>query len=205
MQLVLGIAAPTALYYALHDAGASNLAALSIAAVLPALTAAFQVVVKRQVDAIALVVLASIVLSIALSFVAHNPRFLLARDGFLTALWGLWFFGTLRARRPAGFLFARPLMEGRKVFGTRSWDSLWETDPQFRRIWQTSTVIWGAATLADAVIRFVLAYALPVDVVPALGAALWPATFVAIQVVTNVYYHRAGLYRILGASWLARH
>jgi len=25
-----------------------------------------------------------------------------------------------------------------------------------------------------------------------------------IQLVTNVYYHRAGLYRILGATWLSR-
>ncbi len=41
-------------------------------------------------------------------------------------------------------------------------------------------------------------------VVPGLGGVLWPATFVVIQVVTNVYYHRAGLYRILGARWLAR-
>lgn len=58
--------------------------------------------------------------------------------------------------------------------------------------------------LADAVIRVVMAYALPIAVVPALGGALWPVTFLVIQVVTNVYCHRAALYRILGAGWLAR-
>jgi hypothetical protein len=42
-----------------------------------------------------------------------------------------------------------------------------------------------------------------VTVVPALGSALWPVTFVLIQIVTNVYYHRAGLYRLLGAPWQA--
>jgi hypothetical protein len=26
-----------------------------------------------------------------------------------------------------------------------------------------------------------------------------------IQVVTNVYYHRAGLYRLLGAPWVDAH
>jgi hypothetical protein len=204
-QLLIGIAAPTALYYALHAAGVSNLAALSSTAILSAVTAIYTLVVKRRVDALTLVVLATVVLTIVLSVVAHDPRFLLARDGFITGLWGFWFIVTLRARRPAAFLFARPLMEGRKVFGTRSWDSLWETDAQFRRIWRVSTVVWGAATLADAVIRFVMAYSLPVDIVPALGAALWPVTFVVIQIVTNIYYHRAGLYRILGAGWLARH
>jgi hypothetical protein len=202
--LAFDVAAPTALYYLLHGIGASNLAALSIAAILPALAALYKLAVKRQVDALALVVLATIVVSLVTSVIAHSPRFLLARDGLVTGLWGFWFIATLRARRPAAFLFARPLMEGRRVFGSKSWDSLWQTEAQFRRIWQVSTVIWGLATLADAVIRIVMAYSLPVEVVPALGAALWPVTFVVIQIVTNVYYHRAGLYRILGATWLNR-
>jgi hypothetical protein len=202
--LVFDIGAPTGLYYALHGAGLSNLAALSIAAVLPALAAVCKLVVKHRVDAVALVVLATIVLTVVLSLVAHNPRFLLARDGLITALWGFWFIATVRGSRPAAFLFARPLMEGRKVFGTRPWDWLWETDARFRRIWRISTVIWGAGMLADAVIRVVMAYSLPVEVVPALGGALWPVTFLLIQVVTNIYYRRAGLYRILGAGWLAR-
>ena len=62
-----------------------------------------------------------------------------------------------------------------------------------------SSVIWGAGLLADAVIRVAMAYALPVDVVPGLGGALWPVTFVVLQVVTNVYYQLAGLNRLLGA------
>ncbi len=37
----------------------------------------------------------------------------------------------------------------------------------------------------------------------ALAVLLGPATFVVIQVATNVYHHRAGLYRIPGARWLA--
>jgi hypothetical protein len=43
---------------------------------------------------------------------------------------------------------------------SRSWDSLWQADAQFRRIWRISTVIWAAALLIDAVIRVVMAYSL---------------------------------------------
>jgi hypothetical protein len=85
----------------------------------------------------------------------------------------------------------------------RDWDALWDAEPRFRRIWRVSTVIWGLALLADAVIRVVMAYTLPVDVVPGLGGALYPVTFVLIQIVTNVYYQVAGLNRLLGARWLA--
>jgi hypothetical protein len=42
-----------------------------------------------------------------------------------------------------------------------------------------------------------MAVALPVGVVPALGGALWPVTFVLLQVVTNIYFARAGFWRIL--------
>jgi hypothetical protein len=202
--LAFDIGAPIVLYYILHAAGVPNLIALSITAVPPALAAICKLAVKRRTDAVALVVLATIVVSICISVVAHSPRFLLARDGLITALWGIWFIATLSARRPAAFIFSRPFMEGRKLLGTLSWDYLWQTDARFRRIWRTSTVIWGTAMLADAVIRVVMSYSLPIDVVPGLGGALWPVTFVVIQVVTNVYYHRAGLYRILGARWLVR-
>jgi hypothetical protein len=202
--LAFDIGAPIALYYILHAAGVPNLTALSITAVPPALAATWKLAVRRRGDPVALVVLATIVASICLSVAAHSPRFLLARDGLITALWGLWFIITLGARRPAAFVFARPFMEGRKVFEAGSWDCLWEASAGFRRIWRISTVIWAAALLADAVIRIVMSYSLPVDVVPGLGGALWPVTFVIIQVVTNIYYHRAGLYRILGARWLGR-
>ena len=202
--LAFDIGAPIVLYYILHGAGVPNLIALSITAVPPALAAICKLAVKRRSDPVALVVLATIAVSICLSVAVHSPRFLLARDGLITALWGIWFIVTLGARRPAAFIFARPFMEGRKLFEALSWDSLWETDLRFRRIWRTSTIMWATALLADAIIRVVMSYTLPIDVVPGLGGALWPVTFAIIQVVTNFYYHRAGLYRILGARWLVR-
>ena len=61
-------------------------------------------------------------------------------------------------------------------------------------------MIWGAAMLANAVIRVTMVWTLPVNAVPALGAALWPVTFIVLQVITNVYFHRAGLWLILGAD-----
>jgi hypothetical protein len=202
-QLAFDIGAPVLLYYVLHAAGVSSLAALSVSAVLPAASACYKLAVRRQVDPVALVVLGTITVSIVVSLIAHNPRFLLARDGLVTALWGLWFYATLAARRPAAFLFARPFMQGRKLFGTLPWDSLWDTSARFRTIWRTSTVIWGTALLIDAALRVAMAYLLPISMVPALGGALWPVTFVAIQIITNVYYHLAGLYRILGARWIS--
>ncbi len=201
-QYTLDIGAPIALYYVLRGAGVSNIGALSAGAVIPACSAAIGAITSRRVDAVAILVLAGFVVSIVASLVTHNARFLLAKDGLITAVWGLWFFASLRAYRPAAYEFARPLMEGRRWFTAGSWDIVWIEQPPFRRIWRISTAIWGMALLVDAVIRVVMSYSLPVHTVPALGGILWPVTFLVIQIVTNVYYHRSGLYQLLGARWL---
>lgn len=200
--IVFDIAAPIALYYGLRAAGLSSLAALAIGAVIPAASAAWVLLRQRRANMVALLVLGTMAASLIISVISHSPRFLLAKDGLITSVWGIWFLASLGARL-AAFLFARPLMEGRRVFAVRDWDALWDAEPRFRRIWRVSTVIWGLALLADAVIRVVMAYTLPVDVVPALGGALYPVTFVVIQIITNIYYQVAGLNRLLGARWLA--
>ncbi|HEY2279940.1 MAG TPA: VC0807 family protein [Streptosporangiaceae bacterium] len=202
--LVLDIGAPIGLYYGLHGAGLSTLVALGADALVPAVGVIIQLITRRHLDGVGGVVAVSVLATIALSLLTDNPRFLLAREGFITALWGLWFLATLRAPRPAAFRLARPLMEGRRSFGRASWGELWATEPAFGRSWRVSTVMWGVGLLVDAVLRVLMSYTLPVSVVPGLGGALWPVTFIVLQVVTNVYYHRAGLYRMLGAPWISR-
>jgi len=207
LTLGLNVAAPIALYFGLRAAGAGIYPALLAGAAAPALSAVVKIIRRERVDGLSLFMTAMVLLSFAVSLLTGSPRFLLAKDGWLTGVSGVWMLLSARGQRPLTFLFARPLLEGRRLFdptartwGTpiaESWGSLWERLPRFRRIWRVATVIWGAAMLGDAVIRVVMAYTLPVDFVPALGGALWPVTFVVLQVVDNVYFQRAGFWRIL--------
>jgi hypothetical protein len=64
-------------------------------------------------------------------------------------------------------------------------------------VWRVTTMIWGAALVLDAALKVLMAYALPVDIVPGLSVALWLFTFLALQVITNVYFMRCGLWLIL--------
>jgi hypothetical protein len=204
-KLGFDIGAPIGVYYALHAAGASSLAALAAGAALPAAGSVWTVAIRRRADPVALVMLATFTASILVSVIAHSPRFLLAKDGLITGAWGLWFIATLWGARPAAYIFGRPLMEALPIYTAGPWDVLWESEPGFRRIWRVSTVIWGTGLLVDAAIRLVMSYTLPVNVVPALSGALWPVTFVVIQVITNVYYELAGLNRMLGGRWQRQH
>ena len=202
-RVALGIGLPTALFYALRAEGVSNLVALAAGAALPALGALLTLLVRRRVDGISVFMAATMGLAVLTSVLTGSPRFLLAKDGLLTGAWGIWFLVSARGQRPAALVFGRPLMEPMRLFAVRSWDLLWDTEPKFRRIWRVASVIWGMGLVIDATARVVISYTLPVDAVPAIGSLLYPVTFVVLQVAGNVYFHRAGLYRLLGARWLA--
>ena len=80
--------------------------ALGAGALVPAVGVIVQLITRRRLDGVGGVVVVSVLATIALSLLSDNPRFLLAREGFITALWGLWFLATLRAGRPAAFRLA---------------------------------------------------------------------------------------------------
>ncbi len=145
--------------------------------------------------------LASFLATIAVSLAAHNARFMLAKDAVITAVWGCWFLFSVGARRPAAFVFARPLMEGRRLFGSADWDQLWQQEARFRRIWRVSSAIWGIAFAG----RGAASHDRVPHAVERGARSQWRALasdFVLIQIATNIYYHRAGLYQILGARWV---
>ncbi len=207
LTVLFNLAVPIALYYGLRSAGVGIVPSLIAGTVAPAGSGIVQAIRHRRVDALAVTVVALLMLSAAVSVIAGSPRLLLAKDAVLTAVWGAWFLLSLRGHRPLTFRFTRPLLEAHRIFdpGTRtwsapterSWDELWEIVPRFRRMWQVTTVIWGAAFLLDAALRVVMAYALPVNDVPALAGALWLVTFLLLQIITNVYLSRSGLWPIL--------
>jgi hypothetical protein len=210
--VLIDMAAPVAVYYGARASGGSVWLALAASAIIPALSVLAGIFTARPIDAMGILVLAALAVSASLSLVTGSPRLLLARDGLLTAAWAGYMYLSLLAARPATFVVSRPLLEGRRVFdaaagawirpASQTWDELWQRVPRFRRIWRACTVIWGTAILADAMIRVAMAFTLPIGLVPALGGALWPVTFIVLQVVTNIFFARSGFWRILrdGAS-----
>lgn len=197
MDLVL----PVVTYYLLRAADLNSIDSLTVCVSIPAIGAAVTLIRGGRVDALAVLVIASAAISVGLSVVSGNPRTLLARNGWITGAWGLWMCWGVRASRPPTYTIARPLMEGSRFFGTASWDELWTNEPDFRRIWRVSSALWGVALLIDATVRVLMAYALPVSIVPGLDTSLYVVTFLILQFTTNVYFHRSGLYRMLGAAW----
>ncbi len=194
IRVVLELALPVALYYGLRAAGVGVYLTLLISAVVPAGFGIYRFVRKRRVDGLALYMLTMLVLSTAISFISGNPRFLLARDAWLTGVTGLWFLVSAWTSRPLSYLYTRPLLERRFGPAGVPWDQLWRQLPRFRRLWRVSSVLWAVGLLLDAALRVAMAYQLPIDEVPGLGTLLYVATSVVLIIVTNICYIIGGLY-----------
>ncbi|WP_091504635.1 VC0807 family protein [Amycolatopsis sacchari] len=201
--LAVDLAAPIAAYYVLRAAGASVYVALLVSAVLPAVSTGVQLLRGRRLDQLGLFMAVMTLLSAGVAAISGDDRFLLAKDGWLTTVTGLWMLATTRAHRPFVYHFARVLLEGRVGPGGERWDSLWERLPDFRHVWRVANVIWGTATLLDAGVRVAMAYTLPVNLVPALNGLQYGVLFVVLQVATNIYYFRVGLFNPRSALYRA--
>ncbi|WP_051898917.1 VC0807 family protein [Sciscionella sediminilitoris] len=197
INLVTDLILPVVLYYVLRSTGMGIYASLLISAAIPAAIAIVRLIRTRHIDGLAVYAVTVMVLGAIVSLIAGSPRFMLAREGWLTGFTGLWFLISVGfGRRPLAFLYSRPFLEGRL---TRrgvpgDWDQLWTQLPGFRRIWRIATVMWGIGLLGDAVLRVLMAYTLPVDTVPALSTPLYTVTSVVLLFATNIYYRFAGLF-----------
>lgn len=197
LWFALDLLAPTALIYVLLWLGSGLYLALLASAAVSALSALVSYRRGTGQQRFAPHMLALSLAAFVVALVTGSDRFLLAKESVLTALAGFWFIGSLWATRPLTYRFTRPLLEGRFKRKSRSWELLWEQEPRFRRMWYVSTIMWGVGMLIDAVLRVVLAYTLPVQIVPAMQTGMMIVTVLIMQVLTNSYYVGAGLWRML--------
>ncbi|MFB4275015.1 MULTISPECIES: VC0807 family protein [unclassified Nonomuraea] len=192
--LAIDIGLPMGLYYVLRAAGVEFHTALVVSSFIPGLGVLSDLVRGRRPDRLGLYMTVMMLASAATSVLVQDARLLLAKDGWFTAVAGLWFLASARGERPLAFVFTRFLLEGRIGPNRESWDVLWERLPAFRRIWRVVSVIYGVGLLVDAVVRVVIAYTLPVDAVPGVNTAQYVVWLLLMQVVINVYLVPTGVY-----------
>ncbi|HEY0496077.1 MAG TPA: VC0807 family protein [Kutzneria sp.] len=186
VNLALNLVAPLALFYGLRAAGVDQWLALMLGAIPPTAHAVHGIVVRRKIDALALFTLSILGLSVATSFVTGSPRFLLAKDGWMTAIAGVWILATLwRTPFLQQFLLSFTSGETRERFVLS-----WRDSPTYRHVLRMATVMWGVGLLGDSVVRVVLAYGLPVDQVPLISTLQYLVVYAALEIGTRLYLRR---------------
>ncbi|MEN3538287.1 VC0807 family protein [Microbispora sp. ZYX-F-249] len=164
IPLALDVATPMACYYLLHGAfGMSEVAALAVSGVIPAVRVVAGIVRDRTLNGLAGLTLAVNVAGIALSFVTGDARMMIAKDSGLSAVLSLAIMLSAFTRQPVMSAGMRPFVTRGTPEREAAWDRLAEGSPRFRRAVRLFSGIWGGVLLAECVARLIGAFTLPVS------------------------------------------
>ncbi|MEV6267130.1 VC0807 family protein [Kribbella sp. NPDC051936] len=193
--LVVDIAVPLALFYCLKALGASDLTALVVGVVPGLINSAVSLARTRRTDLLGMAVVISMVASTVVAVLGGDARLLLVRNAWISLPFAGITLWSLRHPQPMTYVVTRALFARRAAV----MDRLWETNARFRDAWKWITVWWGIATIIDGIVRVVVAYTLPISVVPATDPVITVATIVVLQVPTLVLLRRSGTWHLVFA------
>ena len=158
LDVGLNIAIPMICYrFSLRFISPSQYTALMLAALYPALRGARDVLRRRELDLVSVVVLLGILASIAAAAAGGSYRLLLLRESLFTGAWGLACLVSLLmpSRRPLMFFFGRVFATGNDPARRAAFDASWQY-PQARRVHRLVTLVWGLLFIGEFAFRVVL-------------------------------------------------
>ncbi|MBO0856517.1 MAG: hypothetical protein J2P18_22445, partial [Nocardia sp.] len=169
-------------------AGASDLVALGAGTVVSGVFLITEIVRKRRLDPFAAVILASFTLSIVLTLIAGDARFMVAKDSFTTALIGAAFLLSALVGRPLIYLSAQ---RGMSEEAAASFRERYRSRPRMRRLFAILSIIWGAGLCLEAGLRVVLVYHLSIPTMMWLSSVMMVLTFAILIAITIALVRRA--------------
>ncbi|MFE1851614.1 VC0807 family protein [Streptomyces sp. NPDC059489] len=173
MPLIMDVAVPIGSYYLFKDAfGMSTLMALGLSSVVPAARTVWGVVEERTINAFAALILFVNVVGLLLSFVAGDPRLMLAKDSGVSSAIGIGILVSVAMGKPMMTAGMKPWLVKGAADREAAWSRLQSASPAFRRAERVFSVVWGVVLLVECVVRVVGAYTLPVDTMVWLGSVV---------------------------------
>jgi hypothetical protein len=169
----MDVAVPIGSYYLFKDAfGMSTLMALGLGSVVPAVRTVWGVVEERTINAFAALILFVNVVGLLLSFVAGDPRLMLAKDSGVSSAIGIGILVSVAMGKPMMTAGMKPWLVKGAADREAAWSRLESASPSFRRAERVFSVVWGVVLLVECVVRVVGAYTLPVDTMVWLGSVV---------------------------------
>ncbi|APA85149.1 hypothetical protein BJG93_06930 [Paraburkholderia sprentiae WSM5005] len=137
--------------------------ALIASAVPPLVWSAIELARFRRVDALSLMVVAGIVLSVAAMALGGSPRMLLLRESLVSGAIGVGFLLSLPMRRPLIFYLARATVAREMEGGAAHFEALWRERPGLPTAMRTMTLVWGVGLSAETALRAWMALTWPIE------------------------------------------
>jgi len=163
--------------------------ALMAAAVPPLGWVIIEFIRRRRIDALSILVIAGVGLSLLAYVGGGSIRFLQLREKLVTALVGLVFLGSAAIGRPLIYQLGRATVRRRNPSELGAFEAL-KDNVHFRRTMMTLTLVWGSALVAEAALATVLVFSFSVSQYLLVGPALGYVTMGAVGCWSFIYVRR---------------
>jgi hypothetical protein len=175
------------LIYVEAEAGIGQVHALLAASLPPIAWSVIEFARKRRVDAVSILVLAGIFLSLLAFLGGGSVRFLQLRENLVTGLIGLVFLGSAAIGRPLIYQLARAGKLRKSQAEAEQFEALRDKQ-HFRRGMTVMTLVWGFGLLVQTAVACLLVFSMSIPhyllVSPIIGygmmggLALWTFWYV---------------------------
>ena len=136
---------------------------LIASAIPPVIWSLIELIRFRRVDALSMMVLLGIVLSIAAMALGGGPRMLLFRESLVSGAIGVAFLISLALRKPVIFYLARASVAREMTGGAAHIDMLWRERPAFAAALRLLTAMWGIGLTTETLLRGWMAWNWPIE------------------------------------------
>ncbi|MEM5385571.1 VC0807 family protein [Paraburkholderia phymatum] len=164
----------------------------------PVIWSVIELVRFRRVDALALMVLLGIVLSIGAMALGGDSRVLLMRESLVSGAIGAAFLLSLLLRRPIIFYLTRAFVAREMTNGAAHVDMLWRERPAFARALRVLTVTWGVGLITETSLRIWMAWHWPIERVLVVSPVVGYGIFGGLMVWT--FWYRRTMRDLVGQA-----
>lgn len=191
VELLVNVGLPLAIYSA-AERPLGEVHALLASSAPPIAWSLLAFARRRRVDAISLLSIAGIALSVLAFLGGGSVQLLQLREKMVTGAVGVAFLASAAIGRPLIYEAAKAGMARRSATEIADFEA--SVDPRMlRRATRLMTVVWGVGLLADVAASCALVFAVPIRVYLVLNPLLGYATLGTLGVWTFLHARRHGL------------
>jgi hypothetical protein len=176
--------------YSYAEAPLGDVRALLLSSAPPIAWSLVEFARHRRVDALSVLVVAGIVLSLLAMLGGGGAKFLQLRENLVTGVIALVFLGSALIGKPLIYQLARASMRRKSAGEAQQFEAL-QVHAGFRRTMTVMTLVWGLGLLANVAVSVALVFALSIRTYLIVGPIVGYATMGALTLWTFLYGQHA--------------
>jgi intracellular septation protein A len=176
--------------YSYAEAPLGDVRALLLSSAPPIAWSLVEFARHRRVDALSVLVVVGIILSLLAMIGGGGSKFLQLRENLVTGVIALVFLGSALIGKPLIYQLARASMMRKSADEAQAFEAL-QVHAGFRRTMTVMTLVWGLGLLANVAVSVALVFALTIRSYLIVGPIVGYATMGALTLWTFLYGQHA--------------